>query len=110
MQIGGVMGTAEDGSSQITPFRSWLWAAFRLIYSNVACRHFRRCAQIVLDGEQVNNMPIGICAVAVRAGGAAGAEYWIVRQLPQANKVIRYRVRSSADERDEMMGGDPGLW
>jgi len=39
----------------------------------------------------------------VRAGGAAGAEYRIVRQLPQANKVIRYRVRSSADERDEMI-------
>jgi len=39
----------------------------------------------------------------VRAGGAAGIEYRIMRQLPQANGTLRYRVRSSADERDEMV-------
>jgi hypothetical protein len=38
-----------------------------------------------------------------RAGGAAGCEYRIVRQLTQADNIVRYRVRSSADERDEMV-------
>jgi hypothetical protein len=40
--------------------------------------------------------------VTVHARNAAG-EYRIVRQLAQTKGDIRYRVRSSADERDEMV-------
>ena len=36
-------------------------------------------------------------------GGTALEEYRIVERLPQAGKVILYRVRSSADERSEMV-------
>jgi hypothetical protein len=39
----------------------------------------------------------------VQADRAAGGEYRIVRQLPQADSIIRYRVRSLADEQDEMV-------
>jgi hypothetical protein len=37
----------------------------------------------------------------VQAG--RGGEYRIVRQLPQTDSIIRYRVRSSADEQDEVV-------
>jgi hypothetical protein len=37
------------------------------------------------------------------AGRAAGSEYRIVQHLPHTNSVIRYRVRSSADEQDEVV-------
>jgi len=37
----------------------------------------------------------------VQALRAPGGEYRIVRQLPPADSIIRYRVRSSADEQDE---------
>jgi hypothetical protein len=39
----------------------------------------------------------------VQSGGDAHCEYRIIRQLAQADDIIRYRVRSSADERDEMV-------
>jgi hypothetical protein len=39
----------------------------------------------------------------VQADRVPGGEYRIVRQLPQADSIIRYRVRSSADEQDEMV-------
>jgi hypothetical protein len=39
----------------------------------------------------------------VQAGREMGGEYRIVRQLPQIDSIIRYRVRSSADERDEVV-------
>jgi hypothetical protein len=39
----------------------------------------------------------------LQAGQATGGEYRIVRQLPHADSIIRYRVRSSADEQDEMV-------
>ena len=39
----------------------------------------------------------------VQAGRAVDSEYRIVRQLPQTDSIIRYRVRSSADEQDEMV-------
>jgi len=47
-------------------------------------------------GQSVRLRPI------VQARHAAG-EYRIVRQLPQTNGDIRYRVRSSADEQHEMV-------
>jgi hypothetical protein len=39
----------------------------------------------------------------VHAVRAAGGEYLIVRPLPQVDSIIRYRVRSSVDEQDEMV-------
>ncbi len=39
----------------------------------------------------------------VQADRAAGVEYRIVRHLPQADRVVRYRVRSSTDEQDEIV-------
>jgi hypothetical protein len=39
----------------------------------------------------------------VPAGRGAGGEYRIVRLLPQMGNVVRYRVRSSADENDEVV-------
>jgi hypothetical protein len=38
-----------------------------------------------------------------RPGGAEDCEYRIIRQLAQADDIIRYRVRSAGDERDEMV-------
>ena len=38
-----------------------------------------------------------------RAGPTAGNEYRVVLLLPQADSVIRYRVRNSADEHNEMV-------
>jgi hypothetical protein len=45
-------------------------------------------------------------------GGTALEEYRIVERLPQVGKVILYRVRSSADERSEMvvMESEVRLW
>ena len=45
----------------------------------------------------------------VQVGRAAGSEYRIVRQLPQTDSIIRYRVRSSADEQDEMVAKESEL-
>ena len=40
----------------------------------------------------------------VQAGRrGVGGEYRIVRQIPQTDSIIRYRVRSSADEQDEVV-------
>jgi hypothetical protein len=39
----------------------------------------------------------------VEAGQAAAGEYRIVRQLPQIDGNMYYRVRSSADEQHEMV-------
>jgi hypothetical protein len=36
-------------------------------------------------------------------GGRVDGEYRIIRQLARADDIIRYRVRSSANERDEMV-------
>ena len=38
-----------------------------------------------------------------------GAEYRIVQQLPQTDSIVRYRVRSSADERDEVVAKESEL-
>jgi hypothetical protein len=45
----------------------------------------------------------------VPAGRAAGAEYRIVQQLPHADSNIRYRIRSSCDEQDEMVVKESAL-
>jgi hypothetical protein len=39
----------------------------------------------------------------VQAGRGPGGEYRIVRQLPPTDSIVRYRVRSSADEQDEIV-------
>jgi hypothetical protein len=39
----------------------------------------------------------------VQTGRGAGGEYRIVQQLPQTDSIIRYRVRSLADEQDEVV-------
>jgi hypothetical protein len=39
----------------------------------------------------------------VQAGRGLGGEYRIVGQLPPTDSIIRYRVRSSADEHDEVV-------
>jgi hypothetical protein len=39
----------------------------------------------------------------VQAGRAASGEYRVVRQLPQTDGSIHYRVRSSADEQYEVV-------
>jgi hypothetical protein len=44
-----------------------------------------------------------------KSGADAGGEYRIVQQLPQTDSVIRYRVRSSADERDEVVAKESEL-
>jgi hypothetical protein len=45
----------------------------------------------------------------VQAGREVGGEYRIVRQLPQTDSIIRYRVRSSADEQDEVVAKESDL-
>ena len=45
----------------------------------------------------------------VQAGRKVGGEYRIVRQLPQTDSIIRYRVRSSADEQDEVVAKESEL-
>ena len=45
----------------------------------------------------------------VLAGQDVGGEYRIVRQLPQTDSIIRYRVRSSADEQDEVVANESEL-
>jgi hypothetical protein len=44
-----------------------------------------------------------------KSGVDAGGVYRIVQQLPQTDSVIRYRVRSSADERDEVVAKESEL-
>jgi hypothetical protein len=39
----------------------------------------------------------------VQADRAADSEYRIMRHLPRADSIIRYRVRSSADEQEEIV-------
>jgi hypothetical protein len=39
----------------------------------------------------------------------AGGEYRIVQQLPQTDRIIRYRVRSSADEQEEVIAKESEL-
>jgi hypothetical protein len=43
------------------------------------------------------------------AGRAVGGEYRIVRQLPQTDSIVRYRVRSAADEQDEVIAKESEL-
>jgi hypothetical protein len=45
----------------------------------------------------------------LQTGREAGGEYRIVRQLAQTDGIIRYRVRSSADERDEVVAKESEL-
>jgi hypothetical protein len=44
-----------------------------------------------------------------KSGVDAGGEYRIVQQLPQTDSIIRYRVRSSADEQDEVVARESEL-
>ena len=43
------------------------------------------------------------------AGRDMSGEYRIIRQLPQTDSIIRYRVRSSADEQDEVVAKESEL-
>jgi hypothetical protein len=45
----------------------------------------------------------------LQAGREGGGEYRIVRQLPQTDGIIRYRVRSSADEQKEVVAKETDL-
>jgi hypothetical protein len=45
----------------------------------------------------------------VEAGREVGGEYRIVRQLPQTDSIVRYRVRSAADEQDEVTAKESEL-
>jgi hypothetical protein len=47
--------------------------------------------------------------LSVAAGREVGGEYRIVRQLPQTDSVVRYRVRSAADEQDEVTAKESEL-
>jgi hypothetical protein len=42
-------------------------------------------------------------SVRLPAGRGVGGEYRIVQQLPRTDNIIRYRVRTSADEQDEIV-------
>ena len=45
----------------------------------------------------------------VQARQAPAGEYRIVRQLPQTDSIVRYRVRSAADEQDEVTAKESEL-
>jgi hypothetical protein len=51
----------------------------------------------------MSKFKIGQSVRLLSTGGRRIGEYRIIRQLAQADDIIRYRVRSSADERDEMV-------
>jgi hypothetical protein len=54
-------------------------------------------------GETVRLRP------SVQVGRGVSGECRIVRQLPQTDGVIRYRVRSSANEQDEVVAKESEL-
>ena len=65
------------------------------------CRDSRLCQTLMVSKFKIGQ---AVCVrSSVRTGRPARVEYRIVRQLPLTNDTIRYRVRSSADERDEMV-------
>jgi hypothetical protein len=45
----------------------------------------------------------------ILGGRDMSGEYRVVQQLPQTDSVVRYRVRSSADEQDEVVAKESEL-
>ena len=82
----------------INPRRSWATGVFEAPPFYLP-RLTRPC-----HNSTVSKFKIGQSVQLVPSvGGTALEEYRIVERLPQAGKVILYRVRSSADERSEMV-------
>jgi hypothetical protein len=54
-------------------------------------------------GETVRLRP------SIQAGRGVSGEYRIVQRLTQTDNIIRYRVRSSADEQDEVVARESEL-
>jgi hypothetical protein len=66
----------------------------------------------ILGGNTVGKFKIGE-SVRLRSSMMAShdvsGEYRVVQQLPQTDSIVRYRVRSSADERDEVVAKESEL-